>query len=227
MSEDYRISDANGKRRRKKHFAVLPYLVVPIVFVLVSLIIFVPFGKIVFNKAVETVHKAQEGLTVSYNDLSVDNQAVEFSNNDGIVVKSPVAAQILGTVKCESMGLYTDVYYGLNRVSLRNGAALKGGSSLFGQEGQAFVFGYSSTAFKALKNAEVGDIITVETCWGEYSYSVEDVKISEKSPNYEGNVLVLSSDIDDGAFSCKNKEKRYVAARQISGPAVKEVSDEP
>lgn len=227
MSEDNKIFRHNNEHeqdeyRHKKH-VVLAYFTVPLIFVLVSLLIVVPSGKFLFGKAVQTVHKAQEGLTISYNDLKATDASVEFTEDDGIVIEPPIAAQRLGTLKCETAGLNAELYYGINRVSLRGGAGVKSGASLFGMDGQISVYGYASTAFKALKNVKIGDIISVEASWGKYEYSVEDIQLSESAPKLDNNVLVLSSDADDGAFSGQSKMKRFVVARQISGPRVKEV----
>lgn len=227
MSEENKISRHNNEPEQdgyhhKKH-VVLTYFIVPLIFVLISLLIVVPSGKFLFGKAVQTVHKAQEALTISYNDLEATDASVEFTEDDGIVIKPPIAAQRLGTLKCETAGLNAELYYGINRVSLRAGAGVKSGASLFGQDGQVSVYGYASTAFKALKNVKPGDIISVEASWGKYEYSVEDIQLSDAPPKLDDNVLVLSSDADEGAFSGQSKTKRFVIARQISGPRVKEV----
>ena len=91
-----------------------------------------------------------------------------------------------------------------------------------GQNKTVQVFGYSSTAFKALKNVKKGDTISFETEWGTYTYSVTDACALETAPSASDNELVLASDLG-GAFSFQNGKMLYVTARLVSGPSAEEV----
>jgi ribosomal 50S subunit-recycling heat shock protein len=221
MSEEKVTSQVKKKHKHKKHrrhhFAVLPYILTPIVFVLISLIVVVPVGLHMMNVAIDTVHTAQKTLTIDYNDVKASDNVLD---SDGEFV----LATKIGKVTCENAGLSTDLYYGINRVSLRNGAAVKSTASDFDNEGAVDIYGYTSTAFKSLKYVEEGDIITVETNNGVYRYEVTDVAIGVKSPESTAKQkIVLASAKSDEAFATFNDEKLYVVGELISQTAKEEV----
>jgi ribosomal 50S subunit-recycling heat shock protein len=210
MSEE-KTSQVNKKKRtrkRKKHHVVLPYIATPIIFVLISMVFVLPIMLGMMNTAVSVVHTAQKTLTLDFNDVDiVQEQASEPLNLS--------LCQSIGTITCDTAGLNTKVYYGINRVALRNGVGLSTSACLFGNDGNVKVAGYSSTAFKALYNVKVGDVINVHTEWGEYDYEVTDVITSDKSNAPDGNYLVMSTSAEKSAFSYYDNEKLYVIAKEI------------
>lgn len=232
MSEDNKATSqlnkrrsSNSSRRHKKRYVVLPYIIIPIVFVLLSLIVIAPVSKALMNKAVDTVHKSQETLTIDYNDLKAEDSNFKASEETSGAVSLPklVSSEKIGVITCENAGLNTSVYYGLNRVSLRSGAAVSAKSSLFGEGKGVHVYGYSSTAFKSLYHLEVDDEITVSSRWGRYIYKVVSCENLTSAPKTDENVLILSTSKDNKAFSDFDDEKYYVVAEFVSGPTVKGV----
>ena len=178
MSEDNKsTSQFNNSKRKshKKHYTVLPYFSTPIVYVLVSLIAIMPICFVLMNVAVTAVHSAQKTLTPDFCDITASSEYKPSTKSSGTaeIPKFSVSKKI-GKIVCDGAGLNAGVYYGLNRVSLRYGAALNAKTALPGQSKTVQVFGYSSTAFKALKNVKKGDTISFETEWGTYTYSVTD-----------------------------------------------------
>lgn len=226
MSEDNKnTSQFNNSKRKshKKHYTVLPYFSTPIIYVLISLVAIIPACVLLMNVAVATVHSAQKTLTPDFCDISVNNEYTPSAKTSGTVdIPKLAAAKKFGKIVCDNAGLNTGVYYGLNRVSLRNGAALNTKAALPGMQNSVQVFGYSSTAFKALKNISDGDLISFETEWGTYSYSVYDICVLNNAPSVEKGDLLLATDLGD-AFSFQNGKMLYVTARFVSGPTVKEV----
>lgn len=222
MSEEKNTSQLNNKhksrRHRKNHFSVLPYILTPVIFVLISLIVIVPVSVHMMNIAIDTVHKAQETLSIDFNDIKANNN---YSASDS---DRPTGVSKFGIITCENAGLNADAYYGMNRVSLRNGAGVSSESSLPGDKGTVNVYGYTSTAFKALKYVETGDVITFETGWGVYRYEVKDVLTSDSAPESNAEQsLILASAENSKAFSSFNDEKLYILAELISADPTGEV----
>ena len=50
------------KRHHKKHHTVMPYIVTPIIYVLIAMIVIVPASIGLMNTAVNLVHRAQKTL---------------------------------------------------------------------------------------------------------------------------------------------------------------------
>ncbi len=226
MSEDNkRTSQFNNSKRKshKKHRTVLPYFSTPIIYVLISLIAIVPVCFVLMNVAVATVHSAQKTLTPDFCDITASSEYNPSAKTSGATeIPKLSAAKKIGKIICDDAGLNADVYYGLNRVSLRNGAGLNTKAALPGQGKAVQIFGYSSTSFKALKNVDKGDTVSFETEWGTYAYSVTDVSALNSAPTVSDNEIVLASDSGE-AFSYQNGKMLYVTARLVSGPSVKEV----
>ncbi len=212
MSED-KTSQVNSKYhysgKHRKHHAVLPYILTPIIFVLISLVAVLPVGKAVINYAVNTVHKAQTRLTMDYNDIQPN--MTENKNNTSLDSISIQAGQKLGTMRCDTAGVNTDVYCGLNRVSLREGAALKTDASLPGSGKTVKIAGYRTKALKNIDFLKKGDIITFETMWGSFDYKVYDIKVQTESTEREGD-LVIGTAVDTGPFSSYEDKQLYVYA---------------
>lgn len=214
------------KHKSRKHkYSVLPYFQVSFVFVLISMIVVVPVCIGAMNIAVSTVHKAQEVFVRDFNDIEAKTDYQGSDKESGTVsVPALSVAQKLGVLTCDKVGLNADVYYGINRVSLRNGVAVNVESSQCGQGENVEIYGYVSKDFKVLNNLEIDDVIKFETLWGTYKYRVSSKQILSKSPNPSGSEnLILATQEDNKAFSSFSENKLYIVAEKISGPNAEEV----
>lgn len=221
MSEE-KTSQLNRKSHSshakfRKHHAVLPYIVTPLVFTMIALVFAFPVGKVALNYAVNTVHKAQSQLSIGFNDIQVTG--VMNENNTQLENISLSPAEKLGTLSCESAGIYCDVYYGVNRVSLRQGAGLSSKYALIGSGDTVKIAGNVTSVFKNLGCVQIDDVITAQTAWGEYSYKVYDIQVQDKSTENQGD-LVLSTPVDSTPFASYQQEQLYVYAYPVSEEAV-------
>lgn len=192
-----------------RHYAVLPYILTPVIFVLISVLALLPAGKFLMNYAVSTVHKAQTKLIMDFNDIQPDRN--ENENNTSLDSISIQSGQKLGRIVCDEAGINADVYCGLNRVSLREGAALKADASLPGSGRTVKIAGYRTTAFKNIDFLKEGDIITFETMWGSFDYKVYSIKEQSKSDGREGD-LIISTAVNSSPFSSYEDKQLYVYA---------------
>lgn len=223
MSKEANTKKSNKRKHHNK--TVLPYFTTPIVFVLISMLVVAPICFGAMHIAIDKVHSAQVVLCKDFNDVEAITEFEASTKKSGSVeIPAIHTAQKIGVIECKNAGLCVDAYYGLNRVSLRNGAALDSDSSLCGLGGVIDTYAYSSKGYKALGSVEVGDVISFKTLWGSYTYKVVEKSVSEKSPKRnDGEYLVMATEADKDAFSSFNKDKLYVVAKMLSGPAAKEV----
>lgn len=224
MSKEEKRRKPKNKRHHR-HFSVLPYFQIPVIFVLISMVVVAPICFGAMSVAVKAVHNAQEVLVKDYNDVEAvtDYQGSDIAEGS-VQIPEISVAQKLGVITCENAGLNADVYYGINRVSLRNGVALSVNSSKCGQGKSIGVYGYAGSDFKALKNLENGDIISFETLWGVYKYKVSSKQVLSVAPNPNGGeYLILATEKDNKAFSAFGEDRLYVVAEKLSGPDAEEV----
>lgn len=199
------MSNKEKKRKKhhhKKHYTVLPFITTPIIFILISMVVMVPALVVGMNYCVDAVHSAQQVLSIDYNDkdISVDT--------DG----DPDACEYIGTLACKSAGLDAEIYYGVNRVSLRNGCAMSEKSDF---DGAIYIAGYSVGDFRAISKLDDGDIIELNSAYGNKSYKVTKTVEADKLPEISGKCLVLSTSKDNLPFSYYDSSKLFVVATEV------------
>lgn len=204
-------------RRHKNDSVVYPYLYRSISFVLISMFAFAPLMLLGFDKAKSTVEDAKTYLTIDFNDIATDNSYNDKTGND--FINSISLGSLIGTVSCERIGLNENIYYGYNRVSLRDGAGLDSNSYLFGMGGCSRLAGYSSSSFGSLYNIEKGDVIEVDTPFGNYRYEVYDAYASSSTADTNGDALILATAKSSKAFSAQSDKGFYVYASLIDKEA--------
>ena len=226
MSKEENTSKNKKKHHRSHHYTVIPYILTPIIFVLIAMIVVIPVSISGMNFAVDTVHKAQLTLVKDYNDIEAETEYEGSDKSSGIVeIPRLSTASKIGEIVCRNAGLNADVFYGINRVSLRNGVALEADGSKCGMGGNINVYGYASSGFKSLDNVESGDYIEFETLWGTYKYKVVTKSVLPNAPDISSKeTLVLATSRDSKAFSAFDKSKLYVVAEKVSGPDAEEVA---
>ena len=199
------------KGKKKKDRGIIPYITTPLIYCLVSLVVILPMFVSFVSTCVKTVHNVQEKLVIDYNDISVNTE--RFDDKSLVYDASVISTcEKIGTLKCERIGLCTDVYFGVNRVSLRNGAGLSSESSFDEYKSKLDIAGYSTAAFKGLYNIKEGDIIVFETTDKVYEYRVISNKVETSPESRYSSGMILSCDKESKAFSAYNSKKRYVVA---------------
>lgn len=202
------------KHRKKRHYTVLPYFNYALLFFLISMIVVVPILLIGMNGAVNKVHEAQEVLGIDYNDLEIDNTYNE-KNGTNYIEDIKVGKRI-GTIEIGSAGVYENVYYGTNRVTMRQGAGMDIKSYLPGNDGCTRIAGYASSSFKGLYKVNKGDKIILDTYWGKFEYRVTEMYVATEAKDVDGNSIVLATFTSTDAFACQNGKMYYVVGTLTS-----------
>ncbi|WP_454970134.1 hypothetical protein [Eubacterium sp.] len=205
-------SKAQNKNNPKG--AIYPYLYRTVSFVLLSLLLFAPLMMVGLDEAKNTVRDAQSYLKMDYNDLQIGK--VESNKTGEDFIDDIEIGTLLGTISCERIGFNENVYYGYNRVSMRNGGGLDSRSYLFGMGGVTKIAGYSSD-FGSLYNVKKGDIIEVQSNLGNFKYKVYKAELSETADDAKDNSLILGTTKSNEAFSSLAGEYYYVYASLIDG----------
>lgn len=209
---------------------LVAYLFVPLIFTLIG------FG--IFFIALK---KPAEGPAAALN-LFVGESAPEFLTADigetlnAGDIQPPSYGAFYANVYCERFNYYGKIYYGDSIRILKKGIGQKPGSGLPGYGGTCVLYGNNDGAFWVLEKMEAGDVIRIDTAYGEYQYRVSDSKVGygdnndELYPADDGNeMLVMCTQYP---FKKKNKTAeseikedidgthKIVWAQKISGPIV-------
>lgn len=215
MKKSKAQKENKSRRHRKARGAAYPYVNRTVTFVFASMFLFAPVMLIGLDKAKSTVADAQNYLTQGYYDVAVDEKQSDKIGKE--FINTIKIGSLLGTVTCEKVGLNEKVYYGNNRVSLRNGAGLDNKSYLFGMGGTSKLNGCSSSSFGSLYNIEKGDIITVTSNLGTFKYKVYKTAVSDKADSTKGDTLLLSTAKSSEPFAALDDENYYVYASLTDG----------
>lgn len=118
-----------------------------------------------------------------------------------------------------------DVYYGDSKAILKKGAGQYSGSKLPGFGSTTMVAAHVTTHFKDLKNVEPGDVVTLTTTYGVYTYTIERTAIAhyqdetayDLRAKEDNLVLYTCYPFDSFTFT---SQRFFVYAKYTSGPQV-------
>lgn len=216
------------KKRTKIHKNVKKFLIVPVVmsFVMCLTAIAISFsaasdalsiGNMFFSDNQIDYSKSFENIFVPTANTSdtIDASEVEFPNID----------KQFGELKIAGRDVDTKLFFGDGKIPLRNGVGVYAGSFIPGYGKTILIAGHNNTYFNGLKNVKKGDIVKINTSYGNYEYKVKDTKLynakSKKSydlnANKENLILYTCYPFDTIGLT----EKRFfVYADKISGPKI-------
>lgn len=209
--------DLKAKKSVGGKSSALYYIIVPIAFTVIALIIISP--------AAFKANKLVKNYTASVQErLSRDNSSIVTFNNDFYTPdytadgqisldKKPVKGDKIASLVCENAGVNTDVYYGTDTQILARGAGLNTDYALFGSNKAVMLEGLCSAAFKNLENISEGDIIKVTAFYGSFEYRVTGRNIDESKAD-----LILCCNSSKEPLI--KGERLYVCAEKISGPVL-------
>lgn len=206
-------SEKKEKHSHKRKNIVKEYVLTNTIFIVIALAFAISALFAVFDPAAAFVHKVENACGMSIGDVEIDKSAAMTAYDENATQYGDYVADIL----CESRGLNTPVYAGINRVSARYGAGWSMKTDFFASQGSAVAAGYDETYFASLKYIEAGDRITVTTAKGDLSYQVTDAYYESTDLNVDDaqSDLVLYSSFSD--FSENAGKCYYVFADKISG----------
>lgn len=210
---------------------VIRFIALGIFFVLLAGAFYVTAGKglrSVFS--VKTQMAVEQGAPVqNYTQQEAQPQEGELKKSEADL---PSIGSRYGRILCERVGLSAPLYYGDSEAILEKGAGQYIGSGLPGEGKPILVGAHDVGYFEPLKEIQQGDEIRVQTSYGEFSYQVTDLIIGDAStigkkelqhPNEE---LILYTCYPFGDVLQKKSQRYFVAAEKISGPMLKEDTDE-
>ncbi|MGN0531212.1 MAG: sortase domain-bontaining protein [Eubacterium sp.] len=204
-----KASQKQDKADRKK-YPFIDYIAKPIIFAMLAMIVVIPLGAGMLNETVDIVHDLQTTMTQNLSDM---NPVDKFDKTKSPKELGP--AMYIGTLSSKALGSDCKVYNGINRVSLRGGAAMSTEDGVPGSGKRTCVFGYANGCFANLNKVKIGDTITFSAYWGDFVYRVVDVVVKNDVPVADSEYLVLCTDNSSEPFSCNNGKALYVVAKPV------------
>ena len=141
-------------------------------------------------------------------------------------ITNPNECDRYATNTIEGTEVNAPVYYGDNTTILNQGVGTYKDDSRAGIPGESktiLLAGHNNTFFNDLQSVEVGDVVTIETHYGTYTYTVEECKVLEYNDTSaydftrtdENLILYTCYPFDALGFT---SQRYFVYASYTSGP---------
>jgi len=88
----------------------------------------------------------------------------------------PTEGDLYATIRIGAVGIEAPVYYGDTEELLKQGVGTYTGGGIPGQNRTILMGGHNNTDFLTLPQVKAGDVIEIETDYGDYFYLVTDAK---------------------------------------------------
>lgn len=168
----------------KKQNKILTYGKMSLLYIVLGAVIIYIGGKPLANymvsRASMIIVKGTPNSTGSNGKLL--KPIVENGNTtDKSVILKPTLNTQYGTISCEKIALTSPLYYGDNSYALENGAGQYKEGGFPGEGKPVLIGGHDGTFFTPLKDIKKGDVVKIETTYGEFSYQVTGMKVADKN----------------------------------------------
>ena len=182
---------------KKKIFGIV-FILIGIILLIIPLIVRLKTDKTISTKVelyenrLKQIEFAEDSPLYTYlkeynNSLLENGQQLKdaFSNQDTFIdlTSFGIENNVIGTLKIDKLNLYVPIYVGATDVNLNNGVCIISGTSMpLGEiNSNVVIAGHRGLIrhqmFRRINKLENGDLINVNTPFGDFVYKVYDTKI--------------------------------------------------
>jgi sortase A len=160
-------------------------------------------------------------------NLNEANKIIKKTKQVGsnVEVKKPLPelGDIVGVLQFPSLKEELPIIEGTNEDDLEKGVGHYPGSSFPTEKGQIVLSGHRDTVFRKLGELKLGDILTISTSYGAFSYSIEHTQIVEANDRsiitLQKNEEILTLTTCYPFYFIGNAPDRYIiTAKPIKSP---------
>ncbi|MDE6035788.1 MAG: class D sortase [Ruminococcus sp.] len=123
-----------------------------------------------------------QGLVIRENEIKEDVPEAQNVSDTGEVIR-PQFAELYAIIKSDKFSVDVPVYFGSNPELFERGACQSSGSVLAGEQGNTVISAHEDTFFSELTSLGEGDVITINTNYGKFTYTVKKLIEFDKSDN--------------------------------------------
>lgn len=233
------MTNVSGKRSflRKSWIA---YIVVPIIFAAITIGALVLMGNALLSPYKEMVGwfftKSEEietnrdlysqAIADAQNGTSGRGETQQTLNKQDITY--PYPGDRYGEISIAGTTVSAPLYYGDDTATLNKGVGTfkdDVGAGIPGEGKTILLAGHNNTFFNGLQQVEVGDIVTIETHYGTYTYEVTEMEVKDYqdataydfSRTDENLIMYTCYPFDALGFT---PDRYFVYAKYVSGPVL-------
>ena len=124
------------------------------------------------NSVSQPSEYGMSGLNIK--EMDIDTEYTGELHNEGEIIYPEYATQY-AIIECKSLDMYVPVYFGTGAELLEKGACNSPSSAVIGDKGNTVISAHVNTFFHNLSEINTGDIITLYTKYGKFTYSVSEI----------------------------------------------------
>lgn len=137
------------------------------------------------------------GLVIRENEIKEDFSGT--TNETGEIVR-PQFGELYALIKSDRFEVDVPVYWGSDSQLFERGACQSTSSVLPGEDGNTVISAHEDTFFSELSGLAVGDVILLNTNYGQFTYTVRELIEFQKDNN---KYVVPSEDTRLTLYTCK------------------------
>lgn len=153
-------------------------------------------------------------------DETTTNKPVNISS-----FKFPSYGNQFGQLIINDCKIDAKLFFGDGDIALRNGVGVYNGSFIPGYGRTILIAGHNNTFFNGLKYAEEGQLVTIRTSYGNYTYKItgtavkkyDDSSAYDLTANKESLVMYTCYPFDEIGYTYK---RFFVYAEPVSGAEI-------
>lgn len=135
-----------------------------------------------FMDELKTDPGSSSGLVITESEITEEHTG-ETSETGEVIY--PTFGEMYAIIKSEKLGTDIPVYWGSKAELLEKGACQANSSSVIGNEGNSVISAHVDTFFADLSSLEVGDVLTINTNYGSFTYTVRElIEFSDTDKKY-------------------------------------------
>lgn len=138
-----------------------------------------------------------QGLVIRENEIKEDFSGK--TKETGEIIR-PQFGELYAMIKSDAFEVDVPVYWGSDSQLFERGACQSTGSALLGDNGNTVISAHEDTFFSELSTLAVGDVITLNTNYGQFTYTVRELIEFQKDNN---KYIVPSEETKLTLYTCK------------------------
>lgn len=137
------------------------------------------------------------GLVIRENEIKEDFSGE--TNENGEIIR-PKFGELYAMIKSDKFDFDVPVYWGSDSQLFERGACQSTSSVLLGEDGNIVISAHEDTFFEKLNTLAVGDVVTLNTNYGQFTYKVKELIEFQKEDN---KYVVPSEESKLTLYTCK------------------------
>jgi len=138
-----------------------------------------------------------QGLVIRENEIKEDFSGETKETGE---ITRPQFGELYAMIKSDAFEVDVPVYWGSDSQLFERGACQSTGSALLGDNGNTVISAHEDTFFSELSTLAVGDVITLNTNYGQFTYTVRELIEFQKDNN---KYIVPSEETKLTLYTCK------------------------